>query len=381
MRSPRVIVIGAGPAGSTAARRLAEEGVRVTLLEARRLPRDKTCAGGVTPKARQWVPEGVLEDAGFSVHKYEFRGGRLPPFRLDEPDAEISMVLRASFDYALAEAAASAGCDVLDGEPAEHIVEQEHRVEVRTRRSALVADYVVGADGYPSRVAHELGLGQALSRRSLAISGHVPLSPALPADRAVISFSVARGYAWYFPKGDHASVGIGAHLGTDATRESVDVLRNSLESFAANAGFGLDHVRLTGHWVPHGIRRAPIVSRRGLLVGDAAGMTDPLLGEGIAYAIGSGRLAAEALLDVVAGRTTDLTPYERRLRSTYGRAMRRLGFAARVVEHSPTIALAAARFSPWIRAYGVNVVSGLRAPFTFDQSESAQPASSLKTIT
>ena len=257
------------------------------------------------------------------------------------------MVRRTSFDYAMAEAAASAGCDVLDGEPVEHVTELEGRAEVRTRRSTLEADYVIGADGYPSRVAHELGLGGAPSRRSLAISGHVPLSTTLPPDLAVISFSVARGYAWYFPKGDHASVGVGAYLGTDPTGRPVDNMRDSLDAFAREAGFDLDEVRLTGHWVPHGICPGPIVSRRCVLVGDAAGMTDPLLGEGIAYAIGSGRLAAEAVLDVVSGRTADLTAYERRLRATYGRAMRRLDFAARVVERSPTIALAAARVSPW----------------------------------
>lgn len=376
MSSPRIIVVGAGPAGSTAARRLAQHGMRVTLLEARRLPRDKTCAGGVTPKARQWVPQGVLDEAGYTVHSFEFRGGRLPPFRLDAPAAEISMVERSSFDHALAEAAASAGCDVLDGEPAQSVTEHEDRIEVRTRRKVLVADYVIGADGYPSRVGRGLGLGGNPSRRSLAISGRVPLSTTLPPGLAVISFSVPRGYAWYFPKGDHASVGVGSGLGADANRRSVAALRDSLRAFADGAGFGLEHTRLTGHWVPHGICPGPIVSRRAMLVGDAAGMTDPLLGEGIAYAIGSGRLAAQALEDAICGRARDLVPYERRLHSTYGQAMSRLSFAARVVERSPTLALGAARISPWIRAYGVNVVAGLRSPYAFGTWDEPLAASS-----
>ncbi len=365
MGSLRVVVIGAGPAGSTAAWQLALHGAHVTLLEGRRLPRDKACAGGVTPKARQWLPEGVIEGAECTVHKFEFRGGRLPPFRIDEPTAEISMVSRMAFDYALAQAAATAGADVRDGEPVEQIVEDERGVSVRTRRSNLRADYVIGADGYPSRVAHDLGLGAGSHRRSLALSAEIPLSTILPPDQAIISFSVARGYAWYFPKGDHASVGVGALIAADGKKRSVEAMRDALAALVSRAGFDLDRHRLTGHWVPHGIRPGPLVSRRCILVGDAAGTADPLMGEGIAYAIGSGRLAAEALLDLAAGRTDDLRQYEDRLRSTFGRAMQRLQFAAGVVERSPTFALAAARLSPWVRAYGVNVVAGLRAPFAY----------------
>lgn len=376
MRSPKVVVIGAGPGGSTAARQLALRGARVTLLEARRLPRDKACAGALTPKARQLLPEGVLESATCTVHRFEFQGGRLPPFRLDEPAAEISMVRRSAFDYAMAEAAAAAGVDVCDGEPVVGIVEDDDGVTVRTRRSKVTADYAIGADGCPSRVARELGLGGGPYRRSLALSGEVPLSRTLPPALAVISFSVAHGYAWYFPKGEHASVGVGALIAADRKRRSVDSMRDALAELASRADFDIERARLTGHLVPHGIGPGPLVTRRCMLVGDAAGTADPLMGEGIAYAIGSGWLAARALLDVVTARAADLTPYEHRIRATYGRAMQRLRFAARVVDHAPTLALASARLSPWIRAYGVNVVAGLRAPFAFVLPEDGSTLSS-----
>ena len=85
-------VIGAGPAGSTAARLLASQGARVVVFETRHLPRDKSCGGGVTPKAQRLVPPDALDTAERVGHKVEFHGGRLPPFRLDEPEAGIAMV-------------------------------------------------------------------------------------------------------------------------------------------------------------------------------------------------------------------------------------------------------------------------------------------------
>jgi FAD binding domain len=119
MQTLSVAVVGAGPAGVTAARLLASRGARVSLLEARRLPRLKLCGGGLTPKAQRLVPPSVLETVERRVHRVELRGGWFPALRLDEPEAEIAMVERAGFDLALTEAAAAAGAEVRDGERVE----------------------------------------------------------------------------------------------------------------------------------------------------------------------------------------------------------------------------------------------------------------------
>lgn len=170
-------------------------------------------------------------------------------------------------------------------------------------------------------------------------------------DTAVVSFAVTRGYAWYFPNGEHVSFGVGSDIASDRKGRSVDAMRGALSRFAERAGVSLDGEHLTGHWVPQGIRRGRLASRRSLLVGDAAGLADPLFGEGIACAIQTGVMAAQALRDVSDGRATDLRPYEERLHATFGGSMRRLRLAARVVDWSPSFALAAARLSPWVRAY------------------------------
>ena len=133
MTRPLVAVIGAGPAGSTAARLLASHDVRVVLFEARRLPRDKSCAGGLTPKAQRLVPPTALRTIERRLRAVELRGGRLPPLLVDEQAVEIAMVQRAAFDFALADAAAVAGADVRDGERVDDVVEEEDRVTVMTR--------------------------------------------------------------------------------------------------------------------------------------------------------------------------------------------------------------------------------------------------------
>ena len=271
MLSPSIVVIGAGPAGSTAARLLADHGARVTLLEARRLPRDKTCAGGVTPKARLGLPDGAFDGSERAIRRFEFQGGRLPPLRLEEPTAEIVMVERSSFDYALAGAAAASGAEVRDGEPAEHVTELRHGVIVRTRRSTIRADYLIAADGFPSRAARGLGLGLIPRRQSLALAARVPLSASLPSDVITVSFTLERGYVWYFPHGDHASVGAGSAGSSNGEKQTITSTRVALAAFAERAGLDLAGARFSGHWVPQGICRGAIASSRSILIGDAAG--------------------------------------------------------------------------------------------------------------
>ena len=207
MATLSVAVIGSRPAGATAARILAGQGAHVTVLEARRRPRRKTCCGALTPQAQRLVPPGVLGVVERRVRKVEVRGGRLSPVHLDAPEAEIAMVRRSRFDLAMAEAAAAAGADIRDGEHVSALVEDARGVHVETQRDRFRADVVVVADGEPSTVARRLGLGSRAVRHSLALDLDVPLAEGQPRDTAILSLTVPGGYAWYFPKGDHANVG------------------------------------------------------------------------------------------------------------------------------------------------------------------------------
>jgi len=338
----------------------------VTLLEARRLPRPKTCGGGLTPKAQRLVPSSVLRVVERRVHRVELRGGRLPPVHLDAPAAEIAMVRRSRFDLAMAESAAASGAEIRDGEYVDTLIEDGHGVDVVTQRGQFRVDVVVAADGEPSGMARRLGLGSRAVRHSLALAVDIPLADGQPQDSAILSLTVPGGYAWYFPKGDHANIGAMSSRTTSSGRMTDDVLRQGLSRLADDLGIGIGDRRVAGHWVPQALREGRIASGRVILAGDAAATADPFFGEGISFAISSGIAASQAIADMASGRIADLRPYDARMRDLFKPPHRRLRFTAAVAERSPTLALAALRLSPWVRAYAVDAVSGRRAPFTLE---------------
>jgi geranylgeranyl reductase family protein len=364
LSNPSFAVVGAGPAGATAARLLASRGASVTLFEARRLPRHKLCGGGLTPKAQRLVPASVLETVEHRVHLVELRGGWLPPLVLDESAAEIAMVERSTFDLALTRAAADAGAQVCDDERVEAVAEDGDGITVTTGRGRLRVDAIVVADGDPSGIARLLGLGGPAARHSLALEVDLPIAPRLPPDTAVLSFDIPGGYSWYFPKGDHASVGAGTYRGTAHAGPAPERLERALTRFIRSVGLEVPDGKIAGHWIPQGLRQGKLASPRSVLVGDSAATVDPLFGEGIAYALTSGAVAAGVIEDWQAGRERDLLAYDAKLRALLGPAFGRLRFAALAAERSTTLAMGLMRLSPWARRMAVDAIAGRRPPFS-----------------
>jgi geranylgeranyl reductase family protein len=365
MTTLSVAVIGAGPAGTTAARILAGRGARVTLFEARSLPRPKACGGGLTPKAQRLVPPFTLGVVDRRVHRVELRGGRLSSVYLAAPGAEIAMVDRSTFDMAMAEAAATAGADIRDGVRVDTVVEDDRGVTLTARGRVHRADVLLAADGEPSSVARRLGLGGTSARRSLALAIDTPFASTVPRDTAILSLTVPGGYAWYFPKGGHASVGVmSSWVGTAETFSGV--LKPALDRMLNDLGLSASDGHVAGHWIPQALRQGSLASRRVILAGDAAATADPLFGEGISFAMQSAVVASAAIADMESGAIMDLRPFESRLRASFKPPMRRLRLAVAVADRSPTLALAAVRLSPWVRGYAEDAVSGRRHPFKFD---------------
>lgn len=334
------IVVGAGPAGSTAAFRLSRAGARVLLLDRERFPRDKPCGGGLTYRAVRQLPvsvEPVVEDI---VHRFQlgFRYARRFERRTDEP--LILMTQRRRLDAHLAEQAALAGADFRDGARATALELDEGGSTVRFDRSAAAAPVVIGADGVNGLTARALGLtGQR--QHGVALEGNVPQVHAREdyRGRAVVELgAVPGGYAWVFPKGDHVNVGVGGW------ESEGPCLREHLER--ACAGYGLPAGQLEslrGYRLPMRAAGDPVSRGRALLVGDAAGLVDPLSGDGIYEAFVSARLAAETTLELLEGRATTLDAYGRRLESALGHTLTASWKAKYALERFPRLVYGVAR--------------------------------------
>ncbi|HEX5284814.1 MAG TPA: FAD-dependent oxidoreductase [Bryocella sp.] len=350
-----VLIAGAGPAGCAAAYDLARAGRRVLMLDRRTFPRHKACACGLTrktlralrysvePVVERVCREVVLQEAGPRFHEGVRVADKSCEVRLRTRKVICAMAVRQKFDAFCLEQTLAAGAELrkIDGIIA--LRESRDRVEVEVAfgdgsTGTLRAPVVIGADGSNGQMrrlaagldAQRDELGDELRNggwiesrttelpgepewyaRGFALEATVPfeaLPRELPAGDApqdlVFDFApIAGGYGWLFPKGDHINVGVGGFVPKDGNgaangMSSESVTRGLLESYTRQKlGVELNEVRahvsgqhlgLGGHsYVPRG---------RVLLAGDAAGLVDPLTGEGIYSAIKSGQAAAAAVM-------------------------------------------------------------------------------------
>jgi geranylgeranyl reductase family protein len=289
-----VLVVGAGPAGSATAIHLARGGARVLLADRARFPRDKPCGGGLTGRALRHAPCDVSPVVEHTVDRMVLRLGYRRRFTRRSSPPLILMTQRRRLDAHLAEQAAALGVDFRDGTRIDGIAVERGAVTARLGDSTVAASYVLGADGANGVVASAAGLGEGIVR-GVALEGNATwgdLDRAPYEQTAWVELGVVPGgYGWVFPKGDHGNVGVGGWM-AEGPR-----LRTHLDRLARIHGVdpaGLRDVR--GHRLP--MRRLGAAPAKGriLLVGDAAGLVDPLSGDGIYEAWVSARLAADAIL-------------------------------------------------------------------------------------
>ena len=286
-----VAVIGAGPAGSTTAYRLARAHARVLLIDKARFPRDKPCGGGLTMRAVRQLPfsvEPVVEDRITRVRCRLKYGSTME--RSSEHDLCL-MTQRRRLDEFLVEQAVEAGATFRDGARVELVSDRELRLD----GTQVSVDTVVGADGANGTTAKTFGLGGSIVN-GVALEGNLPYERLRDGRwRGTLVLELATvpgGYGWIFPKGDHVNFGVGG-WGTEGPR-----LREHLRVLCERYGVQFDELaNVRGHRLP--MRRSGTVFARGraLVVGDAAGVIDPVSGDGMYEGFVTGRLAAEHILD------------------------------------------------------------------------------------
>jgi geranylgeranyl reductase family protein len=359
-----VIVVGAGPSGSLLAHYLASSGVSVLLLEKARFPRYKVCGGGLTQKTIRAIPF----DISSVIEKDEVGGcvtfgGRLV-MRMEVKPAVASLVMRDRFDALLAHQAQRAGAHLVEGEAVTKVTDRCGWVEVVTASSEYAARVVAGADGVNSTVARCVGL-LASRRVGVALQAEIPVDQAsldLQGNYATFDFgALPWGYGWVFPKRGHVSAGV-----FQARQKKVPRLRWYLDRFLASQAAlrGGEPFRVQGHLIPLGGTRETLHRGSVLLVGDAANLADPWLGEGIYYAVRSGKIAAEVILDALAADRPRLDKYTIRVQAEIGRELAAAARLARAVYQWPRVGSNLIKRSPSTRQV---ILAAMRGDIRFSE--------------
>lgn len=347
-----VIVVGAGPGGSTAATYLAQHGLNVTVLEKSHFPREKVCGDGLTPRASRALTRlGVdtSQEAGW-LHNHGLRiyGGRVEPFELDWPTLTdfppYGLVRpRADFDDLLAQHATNAGADIVYGAQVTEAILDERSgriVGVKTKDGqSYRAPIVVAADGNSSRLSVSMGLNKR-DDRPMGVAVRTYFTSPRTNDDYLESWlelwdgkpresTLMPGYGWVFGMGDGTcNVGLGV-LNTSKGFGQTDyraLLKRWLEATPEEWGFRDENMvgKVQSAALPMAFNRQPAYGRGLLLVGDAGGMVNPFNGEGIAYAMESAELAADAIAMAHArgiatpGAERALRGYEQQLKARLG---------------------------------------------------------------
>lgn len=307
-----VIVVGAGPGGSSAAYGLAKAGLRVLLLEKEKMPRYKPCGGGLTSKVRDALEFDFSPAVEQTITQVSVAYGAE---RVRTSAGIAWAVMRDKFDALLAERAAHAGAEVRDAQPVSQITFDGRGATVATKSETLRAAFVVGADGVNGIVRRAAGL-PAHQRMAVALEAEME-APSAVLDEWRSAFHldfgvIPWGYAWIFPKAEHLSVGIGYLMRPGHTHDLRAELARyiGLEPSLKNA----TEMFSRGHRVPLGGQFNRYHASRAVLVGDAAGVVDPFTAEGIYYAIRSGQIAAEEIGRAIQNGA-NLSTYTRRINS------------------------------------------------------------------
>jgi len=335
-----VVVVGAGPAGATAAKFLAEKGEKVLLIDKSSFPRDKPCGGGLsvrTLKRFNYISKDLIASYSFggSIHssslKYQVQ------LHKDEPIA--AFVLRKDFDDGLLQLAIDRGTTFMEGKIATDVNILPEKVKIKLNKGDYVeSQLVIGADGIWSTIAKKSGLSHHDHHTGRCLFQEIPLTSSLLDDYFTekrifhfhLRFMGIIGYGWVFPKKDSVNIGIG-EIKPSA---SLPTNRLNLKEFYENYIRLLKESKIIPPTIHIGKIQGGILplnplkktfADRVVLCGDAAGLMNPLTGDGIDYAMSSGKIAAEVCREALeAGDTSALflSKYQRLWKNDFGKEIK-----------------------------------------------------------
>lgn len=299
------VVVGGGPAGSAAAYTLAKSGVEVCVVDRFRFPRQKLCGGLLTQRAKKNYA-AIFGPGWEEMYDYRcngakfFNGERL--VNSIENYGELYLCDRYRFDARLTDKAKERGAELVLGDKVTAVDTRSCVCKLQSGKE-ITFRYLIGADGVNSIVANTILKNNASRNgKAFALEAILPASSLSRevAEPEIYFDSLDWGYGWIFPRNDEIVIGIGGLFAKNRNFRSI------FDTFFRDR-FGREFTGVVkGHFVPFGEYSKGMGRDGVLLAGDAAGLVDPITGEGIAYAMQSGFYAAQSILDVLSGKTKNL---------------------------------------------------------------------------
>lgn len=337
-----VTVVGAGPAGSTTAKFLSEKGFKTLLIDKEQFPRDKPCGGGLPLRVLQRFPYVVDDNI---IEAYSSSGTVFSPSLKNQIDIckdrpIISTILRKKFDYELLNFAQNAGAVFQQQTPVDSVEISDEKAQVKLHQGPTIdTEIVVGADGVNSVIAKTTGLQKIGAEKGVCLLQEFEVDEKImdeyftPSRHCYIHsrFKSIGGYGWVFPKKQHLNVGFGIVQALKNLEQKPNILKcyQSYFSFLKESNLipqDLKKTKIKGGALPtHPLEKT--YGRRLLLVGDAAGFINPLSGEGIYYAMASGKIAAELITEALEKNDVTeefLSKYQRLWKKDFGKDIDRI---------------------------------------------------------
>ncbi len=310
-----LIVIGGGPAGACASQCAAALGLKVLLFEKDKFPRYKPCGGALSEQALSYIggiPDNLVENEIYGV-RVKYKNETVEVLKNQRV---ATLTSRDLFDNYLLESAKVAGAEVRI-ERVTHFSEEEDYIKVTTKQGESLARFLIIAEGAHGNLKYKIRSRDNNMQRGTCLVTEVPFTghkAKLSKEMLEIEFGITHmGYGWVFPHKDFYSVGIGgisSQLKKNAKKKFNDYLASNELSSGSSAP--------KGHLIPFGGLKRKLTGKRTLLCGDAGGFVDTLMGEGIAYAIRSGQIAAEHIGDMVENNyKADMKFYEKACRKEF----------------------------------------------------------------
>ncbi|NEO41414.1 MAG: geranylgeranyl reductase family protein [Moorea sp. SIOASIH] len=309
------IIVGAGPAGGTAAYHLAKGGKSVVVLEKESLPRYKACSGAVSPQVQQWFDFDFTPAISLKAEsvRYTWKMDDPVEVKLDTQEP-VWMVQRDVFDHYLIQQAQKQGAEIRDNTAVTGVEFKGDHWQVNTVNGTVEGRYVIAADGATGPMAKWLGFKERKSRLALALE--VPKSDTNSKEIHFDFGQVKNGFIWNIPKAEGYSIGLGSLRGGD-----LKDMEKIVKGYAEKSGLDLSSCKQHEGAICVWEGQEKLHTQNAVLAGEAACVVDPMTAEGIRPSMFSGMKAAEAIQQALAGQADALENYTQVMQQERGTDM------------------------------------------------------------